>query len=255
MKKLFLLLFLLIFNSLNCFSDKQIVQIAQQRYTQATPGFIATFNSPNYGRFFEMGSAVYAESKWGEEILGFDLDLTFLNLNGQKNYIPYRGNRYELRTTEFDVITSRYVFECKNSDKHTKIRQFEKEKIVLEWFRALIQEQDMGQLKVSFTFNSKGNSIITVNGSSTFNKDISITSKWVAGKTTEECRLQWTDIFNMLAEKELIVMFRNCCPGTKEKVKNNGISCKDRIDKKMDRLFEQGLSSKFRNMSLNYQTN
>ena len=255
MKKLLLLVILLSFSSLNCLPDEQIAVIAYQRYAQniqVVPGFLSVLNSPNYGRFFEMESALYAESKWEEEILGFDLDLTFLNLNGQKNYVPHRGGRYELRTTEYDVITSRYVFECKNSDKHAKMVQFEKEKIVLELIRALVKEQNEGILKVSFSFNNRGSSIITVNGPSTFNKDISIMSKWVTGKKIEECQEEWTYIFKMLAEKELIVMFRNYCPGTKEKVKGHGIFCKDRIDEKMGRLFEQDLSSKFSYMSVNY---
>ncbi len=215
-KKFFFVFILFSFSYLASLTNQEIETSAKARYSSDTPGFLSVLYSGNSGKWFELETALYVE-KSGEKVIGFDLDLTFINREGQPIFIPFEGGKYELRTTEYDVITHHHVFECKCSDRYAKMKKFLKEEIVLQWLRAVCEEWENGLLRVRFGFNRKGRSIMTINGQSTFCKDISIMSKWVADCGIEQCRKLWFELIKMLAEME-------------QRLRECNISCRDKIN-------------------------
>ena len=178
------------------------------------PGFNKLLNSGNEGRFFEMESALYILlGRMGyQDIFGFDLEFAFFS-----SEIPFNlGHEIVLlRTTEFDVVTTDFVIECKNCAaprSGKSIAQFLKEKDTLKWIRWIARKIKRGKLCISHNFNGKNRekSVFTLsNISKKSHKGLIFSCSWVIGRDAEECIESLKKIINMLSENELIVFFRN----------------------------------------------
>ena len=251
-KKFFLVsFFLFFFQLLNSLTNHEIEKLAMIKFYDR-PGFSHCLNSSNGGKWFELESALCAE-KQEEYIQGFSLDINILNRNGEKYFVSSNGKNdfFELKTTEYDVVTENFVFECKsgNPDKIKKrlfVEQFLKEENMLSWFAWIYEELTAQRLKVFLCFGRKGKSIITIKGSPTSGQEVSFTSSWITGKTIEECKEQWFNLIEILAEKQLIIMFKNELPDSlKKKLEDYSLVYKDKISFEEacleDELFENNL--------------
>ena len=178
------------------------------------PGFNRLLNSGHEGRFFEMESALYIwfDQTWHQDILGFDLEIAFFSSG-----IPFNLGQETvlLRTTEFDVVATDFVIECKNCAaprRGKSIAQFLKEKDTLKWIRWIARKIKRGKLCISHNFNSKNRekSVFTLSNSSKKSQvGVTFSCSWVVGRDAEECIESLKKIINMLSGKELIVFFRN----------------------------------------------
>ena len=202
----------------SCFSltNQQILDIALSTFSRDLSGFEHTINSKEEGKYFELEAGLFAQAKMGQLVVGFSLDIDFYIDNKDKCFAYLEGEEaFELRSTEFDVITKDFVFECKlcrNPDKFKKIDQFRKERNILLFFRQLHRALKEEELWVDVKFKRskrRTRSVITVMGEVTGHKKVSFTSFWVNGKTVEECLVQWFEIIEILASRSLLVMFKS----------------------------------------------
>ena len=89
-----------------------------------------------------------------QDILGFDLAIVFY-----PNSIPFKLGQEAvlLRTTEFDVVTSNFVIECKSCAVPRggkSLAQFIKEKQVLKWICWVAHKIKRGKISIKHNFKS-----------------------------------------------------------------------------------------------------
>ncbi|MCK4651372.1 hypothetical protein KAT08_04325 [Candidatus Babeliales bacterium] len=200
---------------LNSFSHQDLnslKSISKLHFAYNLPGFSKTLAFKNYGDSFELESALYLKSL-GEHVYGFGLEIELRNMTGKKIVVPLEGlnDFFEIRTTEYDVVTEKFVVECKagKSKSFKKINQFIKEQKMLIFIKNIYDElMNNSSCFCNFSFNKKGRSIFTLNGVSTEHQDVSLMSNWITGKTIEKCVKEWANIINILSKKSLIIMFK-----------------------------------------------
>ncbi len=190
-----------------------IQELATTKFSHL-PGFNKLLHSGHEGRFFEMESALYIllRSIGHQDILGFDLEIAFFY-----SEIPFNLGQQTilLRTTEFDVVTTDFVIECKNCAaprSGKSIAQFLKEKDTLKWMRWVARKIQSGKLCISHVFSGKNRekSVFTLSDFSKKSKvGVTFSCSWVVGRDAEECIESLKRIINMLSEKSLIVFFKN----------------------------------------------
>ena len=215
---LFLFCIFFCFSSLCSMSKQEIETSVRETFDEETPGFETTLRSQNYGKWFELESALHAREFLQEDVIGFGLSINILNgtqiqrvpdLDGDNDFL-------ELRNTEFDVVTKNHVFECKNSAKQKNFQQFIKEQTMLLFFNNLKRDMESENLDVfdlRRVENKKGIvNILTVNGLCTGGVNLSISCSWVNGFTKEICKIQWIEIIKVLSTKSLLVVFRKEVP-------------------------------------------
>ncbi len=208
----FLACWLLTTSDLASISTSRLKEIAFAYLSPETPGLekvIAKINNPDGGFAFETEAALVLMSR-GERILGFELDLTLCNeafiqcpltvsLDG-------KFNRTELRTTEFDIITTNHAVECKRGH-HAKIFQLNKERTMLVWCQELVREFEAGQIELDLTYSRMGKTFIVLNGPATCYQNIYITSAWLEKTPQKDWINQFKEIVHVLANKEQITLF------------------------------------------------
>lgn len=205
-------------------NSEQIVNAACSEFN-SLPGFLSVYSKRNIqGSLFELESALYVQSK-GENILWFDLDINLVRINGFSNadywntIVPC-GERefFNINTTEFDLGTRDFVVECKSSVKsRCRLHQFRKERNVLKWMNMVNLEMQQGLLKMEISFSSGNFAVLTINGLSTLQKDISILSVWIKRNINSNdiklekfrCLNEWKKIIKLLTGKQLIIFFKN----------------------------------------------
>lgn len=204
------------------------------------PDFIAAIEAiPESGKQFESESALYLQIL-GEKVLGMNLMIDVLDAKKNPKYVLLSdGNFFQLKTTEFDIVTTDHVFECKASShpnktqKTKKMNQFLKERDMLEFFQKVYEDLLEGYLLFKVTINKRGNCILKICGRSTLFQDVSLVSNWVKGSDLEGCAKQWENIIQLLSNKKLILMFKQeISPQFKTRLKKESLESKDQVSYK-----------------------
>ncbi len=215
-KKIFLFL-LLLFSQFSLFSlsNQEILQKILSEFSPNIPGLQETIkakiNDLNDGRWFELESALYAQEQMYEEVLGWSLNIEFWG----KNFGYVNDKKLELRSTEYDVVTSNFVFECKlcrNSARFNKIDQFRKERNILLFFQEMRRELEDDRLIVDVNLKQTKKRkfyVIKINGELTNHQDVSFSSKWINANSKEECFLQFLKFLKILSSRSLLIMFKS----------------------------------------------
>jgi len=203
------------FSFLFSISNQEIKSLAKQKFNKV-PGFELTLSSQNYGKWFELETALCAEEFIGEEVIAFGLLINIWNQDHVMR-ISYGNEDYlELKTTEFDIVTENHVIECKNSAKPKFYEQFLKEQSMLLFFRNLkkdIENNDLDFFEIKRNKKkSKNINILTIKGPCTGEKDLSITCNLLNDYSISECENLWLKIIEILSKKSLFVVFRNEVP-------------------------------------------
>ena len=204
----------------SCFalSNEEIYKHALSKFSADMPGFEEVLSSSTEGAPFELEAALFASKQMKQKILGFSLNIEFFSNGIQKNFGCLNNQIFELRSTEFDVVTKDFVFECKLcrvSQNFSKIEQFKKERKILLFFKKLKHdlEQDLIEADLSFKYRKRGEknrySVLTIRGKLTNYKPVSFTSNWVTKDSIKDCIKQWTKIIDILANRSLLVMFKS----------------------------------------------
>ncbi len=160
------------------------------------------------GNEFEIASALKLAYD-GERIVGFDLDINFKD--GCVTVVIDR-EMHQLHTTEFDIVSSNYVVECKSSKNpsiNCDIAQFTKEQTMLRWLNAVMRDLDKRKLSINSYISKRSNKpFIVLNGPCTNYKDIDFTSTWFTAENEDECIDQFISIIEILVDKDVRVMFQ-----------------------------------------------
>ncbi len=214
-QKIFFILTILSFSYLYSMEHQEIFSLVAQKFDAAMPGLQKTINSKNSGAKFELESALFAE-KLGEQVEGFGLTIDVYNPGNKKIFVPIGDKKFKVKTTDYDVVTKNYVFECKdikNLEKHAKIRQFLKERNMLLFFKNVYEEFKRKTMSVFLSFSkNKKRSILTINSECTGYQNISLMCSWIQSRKIYECAAQWGRIIKILANRSLVVMFKNVVP-------------------------------------------
>lgn len=189
------------------------------------------------GKKFEREAALFLQI-FGEKVLGMNLMIEVLDSEKDPKYVLLSDEKFfQLKTTEYDIVTTDHVFECKSSNswvkkcKSYKVNQFLKEKNMLEFFNQIYNDLKNGYLSFNVNFSKKGFCILTICGKSTMFQDVSLVSNWVDGKNLETCVKQWKDIIQLLSNKKLIVMFKQKITSpVKTRLSRENIDWRDQID-------------------------
>lgn len=194
-----------------------IQELATNKFSHL-PGFNKLLHSGHEGRFFELESALYILlSRIGhQDILGFDLEIMFYSSNPHDILSANLGQETVLlRTTEFDIVTTDFVIECKKcaaARSGKSVSQFLKEKDTLKWINWIARKIKRGKLRIAHNFSSKSmeKSVFTLSKiSRKSHVGVTFSCSWVIGRDAEECIESLKRIINMLSEKALIVFFKN----------------------------------------------
>lgn len=188
------------------------------------------------GKRFEYESALFLQIN-DEKVLGWNLMIEVLDSEKDPKYILLSDeNFFQLKTTEYDIVTTDHVFECKSSNGLAKkcktyaINQFLKERNMLEFFDQIANELVQGCLSFN-VFIKKGICVLTICGRSTLFQDVSLQSNWVDGDDLETCEKQWKDIIQLLSNKKLIVMFKQKITSpVKMRLSKENLEWKDQVD-------------------------
>ncbi|MBD3232026.1 hypothetical protein GF322_05220 [Candidatus Dependentiae bacterium] len=203
-------------------SNQEILQKIESKFPSNTPGLNQTLdalnknlNDLNDGRWFELEVALYAEEYMNEKVLGFGLSIEFWDENKEQRLIYLNAdNNLDLKNTEYDIVTQNFMFECKlcrNPKNFDKIKQFNKERRIILFFKMIHEHLIKNQLSINCKFKKTKKRefcIFTINGILTNYKDISFSLSWINSKTVEECLKQFDEIVKLIASKSLIVMFK-----------------------------------------------
>lgn len=200
-------------------------------------GILEITSIPDQGKQFELESALVLQIL-DEKVLGRNLMIEVLDSEKDPKYILLSdGNFFQLKTTEYDIVTTDHVFECKSSSSLAKkcktyaINQFLKERNMLEFFNQMANELEEGSLSFNVTLKRKGICVLTICGRSTLFQDVSLLSNWVNGADLEICEKQWKDIIQLLSNKTLIVMFKQKITSpVKTRLSRENLEWRDQID-------------------------
>ncbi len=202
------------------------------------------------GSTFELESALYVKAH-GQPILGFDLDISF---ERGKITFEHEGMPITIKTTEFDVVTPRFLLEVKSSCNSDGIRQppgggeasvapidpyvltyqnkqmaqFRKERLVIWWMGALKKDLDAGVLYVGVGSGTH-RPLITICGPATGGTPITFTSSWICGPSVSECKKQLEYVVNCLANKIFFVFFKHAAPQMVALLKQENFIAKDNV--------------------------
>jgi hypothetical protein len=164
------------------------------------------------GHFFEIETAICLNDFYDENVIGLNLDVIISDtLNNSVVEVMTFDSNVILTTTEYDVITDKYLIECKSGTfkaRQNRAKQFFKERNLIEWFKVLKQEIISGTLSYRIDVNRKGKKILVVNGISTFGKDVCLMSTWFKKWYKDDYYDFWTDIINLISKRELFLIFK-----------------------------------------------
>ena len=229
--RIILLLSLSFYSSFGQISNEDLLRLARQKIPNHIPRFPTSINCDNDGPKFELQTALLAQDT-GEDVYGFGLDIIIRT--NESIFVFINGIFFQLKDTEYDVITKHFVIECKstkNPKKYTRMKQLLKERNMLMFLKKIYKEAKEGTLKSLLSFNKKKHSILTINGESTNNQNVPLMSKWITGSTLDECKKQWCRIIEFLSNKTLVIIFKNIItPSLAQKLKTNGLRYKDNVD-------------------------
>lgn len=202
----------LFFMSLKPLSNREIIELSQDRFNINMSGFQNVLSSKSIGKWFELETALCLNDFYNEKVLGFSLDINITDtLKNYKVDVLINDSKIELRTTEYDVVTDRHLFECKSGGirKRTiKISQFIKERNLIEWFNVVKRELIAGSLNYKTIFNKKGRRVLVINGITTLGKDICLTSSWLKNINGDYFYNCWSEIIELISTKKLILIFK-----------------------------------------------
>ncbi len=203
-------------------TPEEIKKFALETFDLNLPGFrYAITHAKTPGDWFEIEAALYVEHSLFDSVIGFRLEIEFLQ---QSITIPSDNNRTEkLASTEFDIVTATYAIECKSSC-HNKssykkaTQQIYKEITMLNWFKRI--SKDLAEKKVTIAHKfekakrhfKKPKSVFTLNGPCTLGKDIQLYCSWIDQETAEGCIEQLKSIITFMARKTLLVLFKSYIP-------------------------------------------
>lgn len=210
--------FIFVYSSLNV---KQIELFSKILYKE-TLGFKELYNSNALGKWFEMESALWMQNSMQQDIIMFDVTIEVVSINCPDKKVPCINDFFELKSTEFDVLTGQFAIECKaltNPVLDTSLEQILKEKRVLEWLFLVNQEYEKRQLDIDIFLSHKNNSpLLKICGESTFGKEIILGSNFFnffEKNKIEEKDLKkfyidlWFNLISNLANKSFKVLFKN----------------------------------------------
>lgn len=204
----------LFFMPLKSLSNREIIQLSQERFDSNMPGFQSVLKSRSFGKWFELETALCIHDFYNEKVLGFNLDINItstLTTNNNIVEVLIPGlKKVELRGTEYDVVTDKHVFECKSGKfkKRINMRQFLKERNLIEWFKVIKGETITGSLNYRIKFTKKGKPILVLNGISTLGKDICLSSNWLKDFNPDNFYDHWSEIIELLSTKKLQLVFK-----------------------------------------------
>jgi hypothetical protein len=212
----------------------------QTKFLQDTPEFTALLNAVDPGKRFEIEAAL-CRLIGGEKVYGFGLEIFVLDSGKNPITVNVNGNPFKVITTEYDIVTPNFVFECKSSSvpaNHKKpfMKQFLKEQQMLLLFKNIWNELQDEQSKIFFSIclkKKKKQAVLTVCGESTDFKDIHFVSNWIKGTDLDSCSEQWLNLVEFLANKKLIVLFKEAIPqGFKKNMDSRDLRYCDDVDYK-----------------------
>jgi hypothetical protein len=190
---------------------RQIQYAISQVCAGSLPGNILRLR----GLLYELEAALCLKSL-GEEIIGFEADITFV---GSSISVFVNSCAYDLRSTEYDVITTHWAVECKrNPDDFMFDKvcdQLIKEQIMIRWLRDLVVDINTGRLSIVYSkLTSRKDGVrfpvFILNGPSTGFRDVYISSTWISfGVANLKGIGACADLIMLLASKNPIV----CCKG------------------------------------------
>jgi hypothetical protein len=214
----------------NALSYGEIRDLAKQTFDEQLPGFSHTLCSSNWGKWFELELGLHLKRCLYEDVVGFSFEIRVLDSFVSVPLQDYL-NEFELRTTEYDVITKRddnyFFYEAKAGKEHKReqwIKQFIKERNMLKFFRSVYEEMRSKNRTISFSMRMKKKKLpeLIINGNVTGGENIRFACTWVRGKTEKICLKQWLNVIKMLASGSLILAFKKKLSiAIKEELKKN----------------------------------
>ena len=196
-------------------NNPDIADLAKESFSRKMPGIkklIAT-SPDNKGASFELESALLV-GQAHEIAEGFDLAIIFED-NQALIFTDYETPPVLLKSTEFDLITKRFAFECKGGCSIHEVKCLEqllKEQLMLDWMKKLAQELDNGTLSIGLKRHTAATTFLTLKSPSTFYRPISLAISWIGTKEESLCIKQLVKIIKMLATKNLLAFFRTPIP-------------------------------------------
>lgn len=196
-------------------NNPDIADLAKGSFSRKTPGIkklIAT-SPENKGASFELESALLV-SQAHEQAEGFDLAIIFEN-NEALIFTDYETPPVLLKSTEFDLITKRFAFECKGGGSiHEEkcLEQLLKEQLMLDWMKKLAQELDNETLHIRLKRHTATTTFLTLKSPSTLYRPISLAFSWIGTQEESLCIKQLIKIIKMLATKNLLAFFKTPIP-------------------------------------------
>ncbi len=166
-------------------------------------------NNDLIGPKFEYDCAQILPKLWPEDILYQNIQIY---IAGNEANLRLNDKEITLRSGELDIVTSDYVIECKaskNLDDSKSIKQFLKERNLLEWMGILHQEIQHKKARI-FLKKSTKNFNLEINSNSTFNKPVILTTnKTKYTNSPDEALEIWLNIIKTLANKQLLIFLKN----------------------------------------------
>ena len=202
----------LFFVPLRSLTNQEILELSQERFNINMPGFQTVLRNKSIGKWFELETALCIHDFYNEKVIGLNLDINISDtLKNHKVDVLINDSKIELRTTEYDVVTDKHVFECKSGriqKRKIKIGQFIKERNLIEWFKIVKREIITGSLSYRTMFNRKGWPVLVINGITTLGKDVCLRSSWLNNINIDDFYSCWSEIIELISTRKLILSFK-----------------------------------------------
>lgn len=203
------IIFCIIFPTLQGLSNQLIVEYAQKTFPRTIPGIekLIQDSTNNKGASFELESALVRHCHDGDQVLGFNLEITFEKETAQ---IAIDGHEALLNSTEFDIITSHCAIECKsgtNIDGRC-FSQLRKEQAMLAWMKSLKKDLEAGDLTLEIKRHSHARTFFKLQGASTRDKPIILAISWINGPFETEYIAQLVEVIQLLATKKMMAFYK-----------------------------------------------
>ncbi|HBS47729.1 TPA: hypothetical protein DEO28_05195 [Candidatus Dependentiae bacterium] len=195
-------------------SNDQIIDAAKNFFSQVI-GFDTVMENferdkeGQKGRVFELEAALFALGEKNQIVEGFSLQIE--PINGPQD-VCFAGIDFQFRTTEYDVVTNRYLIEaknCRNLHGSKAEYQFNKEHHVLGWLRLLRDEINNGRVGVDVLMD-RNKWYLSLNGDCTKNVPLGLTCSWLANVVNKEAyRSLWKELLEEIYAKKFVVFSKN----------------------------------------------
>ena len=197
------------------------------------------------GRLFEFEAALHSQLDVGQKVEGFSLNIIPIDSGlASPVVVNFYGEDFILRQTEFDVVTDRYLIECKSCGRpehylvegisgddpeHGKLWQFNKEHNVLGWFRSVWDDIVQGEMQFKARRDSTGDLYLSLSGRRTNYTNIGFKCSWFKDIfCPEEYVSLWLNLIKNLTTKEFVIFFKNRVPAElRTKIQGIGVTIFD----------------------------